>query len=265
MAYAVVTGASGGIGEAMCEELARHGHDLVMVARSEGKLQTLASRLSGSYGIDARIVPLDLSAEGSCETLHDTTNAASLEVDALVNNAGFGDHAAFLDTDWDHQEQMVRLNLLALMHLTQLYGRDMRDAGYGRILNLSSVAAFCAGPYMSIYYATKGFVLQFSQAVHEELAGTGVTCTALCPGPTATGFANAAGGMAGSKMFSFMGAQGTDAVAKRGYAAMMAGKPVAYHSPATYLVNVGSRLAPRTLAAKVAGIIDGKPREKASR
>lgn len=265
MAYAVVTGASGGIGKAMCRELAAHGHDLVLVARSEEKLNALARELSSAHGIDTRVAALDLSAEGACERLHKTTNAVGLEVDILVNNAGFGDHAAFLDADWNRQEQMVRLNLLALMRLTQLYGLDMRDAGYGHILNLSSVAAFCAGPYMSIYYATKGFVLQFSQAVHEEFVGTGVTCTALCPGPTATGFANAAGGMAGSKMFSFMGAQGADTVAKRGYAAMMAGKPVAYHSPATHLVNIGSRLTPRALAAKVAGIIDGRPHEKASR
>lgn len=264
MTYAVVTGASGGIGEALCEVLAEHGHDLVLVARSEDKLRTIAGCLSAKQGIKTFVVPLDLCTDGSCEKLHATTKEAGLEVDILVNNAGFGDHTAFLDADWDRQEQMVRLNLLSLMRLTQLYGRDMRDAGYGRILNLSSVAAFSAGPYMSIYYASKGFVLQFSQAVNCELSGTGVTCTALCPGPTSTGFSNAAGGMAGSRMFSFMGAQNARSVAERGYAAMMAGKPVAYHSPATRILNLGSRMIPRSLAAKFAGFIDGVPQRKDS-
>lgn len=264
MTYAVVTGASGGIGEAMCEVLARHGHNLVLVARRAGKLDKLAAQLAGGYGVEAIPVALDLAAAGSCEKLHDLTRERSLEVDILVNNAGFGDHAAFLDAQWERQEQMVRLNLLALMHLTHLYGRDMREAGHGHILNLSSVAAFSAGPNMSVYYASKGFVLQFSQAVSRELAGTGVTCTALCPGPTATGFAGAAGGMKGSRMFSFVGAQSARAVAECGYAAMMAGKPVAYHSPATHLMNLGSRLVPRSVAARFAEFVDGKPESERS-
>lgn len=135
----------------------------------------------------------------------------------------------------------------------------LRAAGKGRILNLSSVAAFSGGPYMSVYYASKGFVLQFSQAVARELRGTEVTVTALCPGPTSTGFQNAAGGMAGSKMFTFMGAQDARAVARKGYAAMMAGKEVAYHSPATYLMNIGSRIVSRSVATWFAGTVDGKP------
>lgn len=258
MGYAMVTGASGGIGEAMCEVLAAHGHSLVLVARNEAKLTALADRLAKQYGVATAPVALDLTKEGACEVLQGITHEAGLKVDILVNNAGFGDHAAFLDSNWERQRQMVELDVLALMELTYRYGNDMRAAGEGRILNLSSVAAFSGGPYMSVYYASKGFVLQFSQAVGRELRGTGVTVTALCPGPTATGFEKAAGDMSSSKMFTFMGAQHAHAVAVRGYEAMMAGKPVAYHSPATYLFNVGSRLLPRSAATWFAEKVNGR-------
>ena len=259
MGYALVTGASGGIGRQMAEEFAKHGHDVVLVARSEGKLARLSDDLRSRYGVDAVVLMEDLTDPDGPQRVHDATERAGIVVDWLVNDAGFGDQAAFLDADWNRQQAMVQLNVLALMQLTYLYGNDMRARGHGGILNLSSVAAFCAGPYMSVYYATKGFVLQFSEALALELRGTGVTVTALCPGPTATGFERAAA-MHGSSMFSH--AQSAESVARRGYLALMMGKPVALHSSLTYAMNVATRILPRMVVALGCGIVDGMPRER---
>ena len=264
MGCAVVTGASGGIGEQMCEVMAERGHDLVLAARSEAKLEALADRLQSVHGIQAAVVPLDLTDEGACERLHAITREAGLDVDVLVNNAGFGDWGAFLDTGLARHEDLLRLNVLALMRLSHLFGRDMREAGRGRILNVSSCAALSGGPYMSGYYASKAWVLSFTLALADELRRTGVTATALCPGPTATGFESAVG-MGTSPLFKFMGSQSARSVAERGYAAMMAGRAVAYHSPATKLFNVGSRMLPRTAAARIAGTANGRPAEGAAR
>ena len=254
--YALITGASGGIGREIAQVFAREGRDLILVARSEGKLRELAQQLQADFGVEARPVACDLSVPDAAADLHERT--AGLVVDDLVNNAGFGDWGGFLDSDWERQEQMVQLNVTALMQMCRLYGRDMRDRGRGHILNLSSVAAFCAGPYMSIYYATKAFVLSFSQALSDELAGTGVTVTALCPGPTSTGFESAAR-MKDSKMFTALHPAKAREVAQCGYEAMQEGKPVAYHSATTKLMNIGSRLVSRKVARRFAADINGRP------
>ena len=193
MAYTLVTGASGGIGMALAKEFAKHGHDLIIVARTAEKLELLKTELEKEYGIHVEAVAADLSKEAERESLFRYTQQKGMEVENLVNNAGFGDSNAFLEAAWVRQKNMVELNILALMHLTHLYGNEMKKKGKGRILNLSSVAAFSAGPYMSIYYASKGFVLSLSEAMFEELKGSGITVTALCPGPTATGFEKNAG------------------------------------------------------------------------
>ena len=256
--YALITGASGGIGMELARLFASEGHNLVLVARSADKLEELASTLSTRHRIDVRTFACDLSEEDAAERVYAFTRTEGLVVDNLVNNAGFGDQAAFVDSDWERQRGMVQVNIVALMQLTYLYGQDMRDRGFGHILNLSSVAAFCAGPYMSIYYASKAFVLSFSEAVGEELRGTGVTVTALCPGPTNTGFERAAN-MEGSKMFT-MGHPATAwGVASRGYRAMQRGKPVVYDGAFTKAVNVASRIAPRAVTRAFAGRINGAP------
>ena len=236
MAVALVTGASGGIGTELCDILAAHGYDLVLVARSEAKLRALSEKLEGTYGITAPIFPVDLAEPGVADTLHD----------ALV------EQGAFLDSDWSRQEEMVKLNILALMRLAYLFGNDMRRRGAGRILNVASVAAFTAGPYMPVYFASKAFVLSFSQALGEELRGSGVTVTALCPGTTATGFWGAAGMDAGN-VFSLMGAQSPRAVAELGFNGLMAGKPVVIHSLPAKLANVAARLVPRRVSTWICG------------
>ena len=255
---ALITGASGGIGRELACEFARHGHNLVLVARSADKLEELAGTLSGCYDVDVRTFACDLSEEDAAERVYTFTRAEGLMVDNLVNNAGYGDQAAFVDSEWERQRGMVQVNIIALMQLTYLYGQDMREQGFGHILNLSSVAAFCAGPNMSIYYASKAFVLSFSEAVAEELRGTGITVTALCPGPTSTGFEQAAN-MEGSKMFS-MGRPATAAdVAAHGYRAMQRGRTVVYYGAFTKAVNVAARLMPREVTRAFAGRINGAP------
>lgn len=264
MGYAVVTGASGGIGEQMSTVLAAHGHDLVLVARREAQLEALADKLRTAYGVQVAVVPIDLTEDDACERLHAITREAGYTVDILVNNAGFGDWGAFLDRSLSRHENLLHLNVLTLMRLSHLYGRDMREAGGGRILNMASCAALCGGPYMSGYYSSKAWVLSFTLALAKELRGTHVSATALCPGPTATGFEGAAG-MGASNLFTFMGAQSARAVAERGYKAMMAGKTVAYHSPVTHLLNIGSRILPRTTVARLAGMANGNPTDRKAR
>ena len=182
--------------------------------------------------------------------LHDRVLGLGIHVDALVNNAGFGDAGAFCERDWQRQRDMVQVNMVALMQLAHLFVPHMVERGAGMVLNLSSVAAFSAGPYMSVYYASKAFVLSFSEALSEELAGTGVTVTAICPGPTATGFEASAAMGSGSTMFQHA-ASAAD-VARHGIAAMRAGKAICLEGMFTKVMAVGSRLVPRAIARKLA-------------
>lgn len=257
MGYVLVTGATGGIGCELCELCAADGHDLVLVARNELQLAELAERLRGVYGVQAEVLPADLAQDGAADALFTATKDAGIVIDVLVNCAGFGDQGAFLDSSWERQERMVRLNVVALMRLSYLFGNDMRSRGCGRILNVASVAAFSAGPYMSTYFASKAFVLSHSLALGEELRGSGVTVTALCPGVTGTGFWNVAH-MEANGLFSLMGMRSPRSVAKLGYKAMMAGRPLALHSAGTHAANVAARLAPRRFSTWLMGRVLAK-------
>lgn len=251
MGYTLITGASAGIGKALAKEFAKHKHDLILVARNREKLNALKTELEEEFEIKVEVYAVDLSREEAGHELFAHTKQNRFEVDILVNNAGFGDANAYLDTSWERQKNMVELNILALMNLSYLYGNEMRKKGSGKILNLSSVAAFSSGPYMSVYYASKGFVLLLSEAMHEELKGTGVTVTALCPGPTSTDFEKNAK-MRSSKMFITFGAERPENVAKRGYNGLMKGKAVIYHGKVTFGFNLITRLFPRRFSRKLA-------------
>ncbi|MGI6545091.1 MAG: SDR family NAD(P)-dependent oxidoreductase [Fastidiosipilaceae bacterium] len=252
MNYTLITGASGGIGLEIARECAAQGHSLILTARDRDKLAALREELIGKYkDIKVKILALDLTRPEQVQALCDHTEARGWVVENLVNNAGFANWGDFLDIDWRRQSELLRLNIMTLTRLSYFYGKRMRWRAHGHILNLSSVASFSAGPHMSLYYASKGFILSLSEAMAEELKGTGVTVTALCPGPTATGFEEAAG-MTRSKMFSFVKPATAQSVAKHGYKAMMSGKVVELHGPQARLMNVGARLAPRALARKFA-------------
>lgn len=201
MAYVLITGASSGIGREMAALFAADRHDLIITARSQGKLDDVKRTLEHRYGVHVETVALDLSESDAPQQLHDYTVSQGFEVDHLVNNAGFADWTGFLDADWHRQHEMMQLNMAALAELTYRYGRDMREQGHGRILNISSVASMMAGPYMAMYFASKAFVRSLSEAVSYELRDTGVSVTCVCPGPTSTGFAKAAN-MRGMNFFT---------------------------------------------------------------
>jgi len=247
----LITGASGGIGKEFAHIFAKNGHDLILVSRSMDKLEVLCTELKNAYGVKAIPCCTDLTSYAEIQRLYDYAKESGWQVDYLVNNAGFGDMGAFLDADWQRQQALIDLNISAVVRLTFLFGNDMKKRGFGRIINLSSVAAFSAGPYMSLYYASKSFVLSFSEALAEELKGSGVTVTALCPGPTATGFEKNAN-MGQSVMFSRFKPATAEQVARAGYIAVLRGKQIKYHGFVTHSFNLLTRLLPRSITRKLA-------------
>lgn len=262
--YTLITGASGGIGRELARISSAHGKNLILVARNAEKLNKIKKELESRYPITVKVVVTDLSEENSAEKLYQMVKKQGWSVDILINNVGFGDHNGYLDTPWERQKNMIDINIIALMHLTYLFGADMRDRKCGKILNLASLASFCAGPYMSVYYASKAFVRSFSEALHEELSEYGVTVTALCPGPVATDFEKNAN-LSDSNMFKVLKVADAASVAKTGYCAMMQGKALAYCGFMTKASNVLSRLVSRRFARKVAGKVNGKKEQKADR
>lgn len=221
MSRALVTGASSGIGRELARAHARRGGDLVLAARGLDALEALAAELEDAHGIEAHPLKVDLSGPEAPARVHDWCAEQGLRVDVLVNNAGFGGHGRFHARDPDADAKMVQVNVQALTALTHAFLPAMVDRGHGRILNVGSTAGFLPGPLQAVYYATKAYVNSFSQALSEELRGTGVTVTVLCPGPVETGFAEAAD-MGGVGIFD--DAVGPESVAEAGYRAMEQGK-----------------------------------------
>lgn len=249
--YCLITGASGGIGEEFAHIFAQKGFNLILVARGKEKLEKLCTQLSEQNSIKAIPFSADLTQEAEIKKLYQFVQDKHLKVECLVNNAGFGDLGPFLERDWERLRSLLNLNILALVQLTYLFGRDMKKRNFGQIINVASAAAFSGGPYMALYYASKAFVLSFSEALFEELKENGITVTALCPGPTSTGFEKNAQ-MGKSVMFSrFKPANARD-VAQAGYDAAMKGKAIVYHGFVTKAFNVASRFLPRNLARKLA-------------
>lgn len=258
---ALITGASGGLGYEFAKIFASRKCDLVLVARSKDKLDAIKAELEEKYPINIITIAKDLTEDFAADAIYNKLNILGIRVDYLVNNAGFGDNNCYFDTEWQRQEQMVKLNVLALMHLTHLFGNDMRRRGDGKILNVASIAAYMPGPYMSVYYASKAFVLSFSQAIGAELRKDGVTVTALCPGPTVTGF-EAAANLEKALMFKLFKPANAADVAKTGYFAMMKGKSVAFHDFATRSVTILSKVFPSGLTAMAAKVVNSPVKEK---
>ena len=254
----LITGGSGGIGLCLAREFAANGNDIILVSSSEDRLMRAKAELERDYDVSVSYIAADLASHCGADELYRKVLETGKTVDVLVNNAGFGDYAEFVESDWAKQERMVTLNVTTLMHLCHLFGAEMKKRGEGRILNIASCAAFVPGPYMSVYYASKAFVLSFSEALYEELKEYGVCVTALCLGPTTTGFTSAAD-MGKCTMFKKIKPDTPEAVAKTGYKAVMKGKAVKYHGMPTKLTNLGSRLAPRFLTRISSKNINSKP------
>jgi uncharacterized protein len=190
---AIITGASSGLGVDFADLFARDGHDLLLIARRRDALESVARSLSDRHGVVCDAFPADLSRRLDREHVAARIRALDDRIDALVNNAGIGTHGFFHETDIERELEIVEVNIAALTHLTKMVLPGMLARRRGRILNVSSVAAFQPGPIMAVYYASKAYVQSFSEALAEEAAGTGVTVTALCPGPTVTEFHGRAG------------------------------------------------------------------------
>jgi hypothetical protein len=245
---ALITGASSGIGLDLARLFAADKWDVALVARSEGKLNDLAAELRGAHGITARVIAADLAKPDAPAKIMEALDG--IEVDALVNNAGFGLGGEFAKTDLSAELEMIQVNITALTHLTKLVLPSMIARRHGAILNLASTAAFQPGPLMAVYYATKAYVLSFSEAIADELRDSGVTVTALCPGPTATGFASAAN-VESSTLFKMMPPADSKSVARAGYDAMKAGKRIVIPGAKNKLLAQAIRLSPRRLVTTI--------------
>jgi len=247
-ARALITGASGGIGLELARVFAENGHDLVLVARSAPKLEALANELAGRHGVRARALTGDLRQPEAPAAIEAALTGETIDV--LVNNAGFGLLGPFSTTDLAAERDMIQVNVSALVELTKRFLPGMVERRRGRILNVASTAAFQPGPLMSVYYASKAFVLHFTEALACELAGTGVTVTALCPGPTATGF-QAAARMGRVRLLRGPLVMDAATVARIGYDGLMKGKRVVVPGLLNALLVQGVRFTPRRVAAAV--------------
>ena len=246
---ALVTGASSGIGQAIAEQFARDGINLVVVARNESALQRLASQWQAKWSVQVTVIPMDLSLPSAAQALHDKVAQLGIQIDYLVNNAGYGDYGQFADTSLDKNLAMMRLNMEALTVLCHRF-LPMLTKRQGKILNVASTAAFQPGPYMAVYYATKAFVLSLSEALAAELAAKGVTVTALCPGPTASGFQDKAD-MHDSALVKGRRLPTAEAVGQAGYAAMQRGQRVYIPGIMNWLMAQSVRFTPRRMVTSM--------------
>jgi uncharacterized protein len=247
---ALITGASGGIGYELAKLFANDHHNLVLVARSGPKLTQFADELEHQFGISAKPVALDLAAAAAPQFLFDQLQREGIAVDILVNNAGYGKHGEFARVPLEEHLGQIQLNVSALTALTKLFLGPMLDRRSGRIMNVASTAGFQAGPLMAVYYATKAYVILFSEALANELQKSGVTVTCLCPGATKTGFAKQAGNDR-SRLFASLRPMGAKTVARAGYRGLMKGKTLVIPGVRNWLPVELWRLAPRKMATAV--------------
>jgi uncharacterized protein len=247
---ALITGAASGIGYQLARIFAAHDYDLVVVDRNELKLLEMVSKFQEEFGIYIKAIVKDLSISTSPEEIFTELQKATIQVDVLVNNAGFGTYGLFNETNLATELEMLQVNLVCLTHLTKLFLKDMVKQGEGKILNVASAAAFQPGPLMAVYFATKAYILSFSEAIANELEGTGVTVTVLCPGSTESAFHERTG-MAGSKLLQGKKMMDAETVAKIGYHALMRGKTVVIPGFLNKIMAKSVRFIPRKQVTKI--------------
>lgn len=257
MATALITGASNGIGLELAKVHASKGGDLVLVARNKSRLDELKTELESQYKVSVYTIGKDLSTINSAQEVYEETTKQNIQIDYLINNAGFGDFGMFVETEWNKELQMINLNITTLTQFTKLYLQDMVKRRSGKIMNVASTAAFQSGPTMAVYFATKAYVLSFSEAVNNEVSDKGVTITTLCPGATESGF-QAAAAMEESNLVKGKKLPTSKEVADYGYASMMKGKTVAIHGLMNWIMANSVRFVPRAIVVKLTRKIQDK-------
>lgn len=250
---ALITGATVGIGYEFSKLFARDGYNLVLVARDEQRLGQRKKELEDEFGIKVNVIPRDLARPEAVEEICSILKKAAIHIDALVNNAGFGALGEFSDLDLKHQLDMIQLNISALTALTGRFLADMQSRGSGQILNVASTAAFQPGPRMAVYYATKAYVLFFSEALAYECKGSGIVVTTLCPGPTATEFQERAG--FGNVLLMKANLMSAEKAARIGYRGLQRGKSLVIPGIMNNLLAQGIRFFPRKLVIAIAAML----------
>jgi short-subunit dehydrogenase len=251
MGTALITGASSGLGLEFAKLFAAEKHDVVLVARRRERLVELAAELGKTHGIKALPIAADLQDAAAPKAVFDEVTKAGVEVEFLVNNAGFGTTGPFTSLELARELAEVQVNVTSLVALTHLFLGGMVKRGRGRVLNIASTAGFQAGPYMATYYASKAFVVSFTEALSYELKGTGVTATVSCPGATATEFSQVAGNDK-TRLFKMQTPMSAAQVAAEGYRAMQAGKVIALHGLMNRLGVWSAKVTPRPLLRSIA-------------
>ncbi len=247
---ALITGASVGIGRELAKLFAQDGYALVLVARNGSRLSEFADELQRQFGITAKPVPLDLTSPAAPQFLFDQLTREGIHVDALVNNAGYGKLGPFADVTLEEHLGQIQLNITTLTHLTKLFVVPMLEQKSGKILNVASTAGFQPGPLMAVYYATKAYVISFSEALANELHDSGVTVTCLCPGVTDTGFQTRAG-TEETSLFRKMRPMKAKTVAQDGYRGLMKGKPLVISGIRNWLLAESLRISPRRVVTAI--------------
>lgn len=251
--WALVTGASSGLGADFARALAAEGCSLVLTARRKERLEALEAELRERHGVETRVVALDLAEPGAAERLFERTRELGLEVDVLVNNAGFGTFGPFLEVPWERERRMLEVDVVALTELTKLYARAMVERGRGWILQVASIGAYQPSPTYGTYSAAKSYVLNFGEALAWELRGTGVKVTVLSPGVTATEFLEVAGHE--RSLYQRLSVMESAKVARIGVRAMKRGKPSTVAGWANKLPIFLLRFTPRRLQAALASLL----------
>lgn len=246
----IITGASSGIGLELAWILARNNNHLLLIARSKEKLQKLSQDITEKYQVSVDYLIKDLSRADSAQEVFNYCQENNLQVDILINNAGFGDFNLFINGDIKKQLAMINLNIYTLVYLSHLFLPNMIKQGHGKIMNIASTAAFQPGPLMSVYYASKAFVLHFSEAIANELKPNNITVTTICPGPTASNFKQTAN-LDNSRLMKKRKLPSAKMVAEFAYKAMMKGRVVAIYGFKNYLLTKLVNIMPRSIVVKI--------------